>query len=258
MMRLLIDIGNQRLKWLAKDTGGSICGRGAIHHHAVSFEVEMKTQFEKLSKPDSVWVVNVSQQGITDKVVRYVQDKWAVSANHIRSVREAAGVINGYARPIQLGADRWAAMIAARKLVKPILGVIVIDAGTAVTVDYVDSKGCFKGGVIFPGFGTMKKALNAHTEKITISPVTNGERQSIDMLNVDTRWAVVNGANLAVVSAIDGGILRLTKRIGERVKALITGGDAGWVMAMSAHRLRLEEDLVLQGVDTIAQESLRV
>jgi len=258
MMKLLIDIGNQRLKWLTKDTWGTIYDRGIINHQTDSFEVKMKTQFGNLSKPSSVWIINTFKKDMIDKVARFAQDKWAMSPNYIQSVRQIAGVTNSYSLPLQLGTDRWAAIIAARKLVKPIIGVIVIDAGTAVTVDYVDSKGFFKGGVIIPGIETMKKALNAQIEKITISVVTHNKRQSINMLNIDTQSAVVNGANLAVVSAIDSGILRLKKITGENVKVLITGGDARRVIEMSDHQLCLEDDLVLQGIDIIAQEYLNV
>ena len=94
---------------------------------------------------------------------------------------EAAGVRNGYARPAQLGADRWAALVGAwNQERRPCL---VVNAGTALTIDVLledperPGHGYFAGGCILPGFDLMRGALNRHTAQLPLAEGDFAERE---------------------------------------------------------------------------------
>jgi acetyl-CoA C-acetyltransferase len=81
---------------------------------------------------------------------------------------ERAGVINRYQQPERLGADRWAALIAARH--RQAGPQLVVSAGTALTADMLDAQGVFLGGIIAPGLRLMQQSLAAGTAGLPLSP----------------------------------------------------------------------------------------
>jgi type III pantothenate kinase len=103
-------------------------------------------------------------------------------------------VTNGYADPGQLGADRWAALIGARQIHRGT--VLVVNSGTATTVDVLSSSGFFRGGVILPGIELMKEALAARTAGL---PFTRGEFAE----QPRTADAVESGNLLAQVGVVE-------------------------------------------------------
>src|SRR5690606_12310751 len=79
----------------------------------------------------------------------------------------AAGVVNGYERPEQLGADRWLAILAGFSRAKR--ASVIVDCGSAITLDLVSARGEHLGGYIAPGLTLMRRALLGNTEKIKIA-----------------------------------------------------------------------------------------
>ncbi len=133
------------------------------------------------------------------------------------SVKDRAGV----------GTDRLMAAYAATQLIQDQASVI-IDAGTAVTIDYVNSQGTFCGGMIFPGVSTSLKSLATNTaalpelESKSIKAVTHDIR-----IGDDTQSAILNGVAQSQAWAIVGIAEKLAKQHDARV--LVTGGDAGLI-----------------------------
>ena len=88
---------------------------------------------------------------------------FAISGRHLHSAHfigareKQCGVRNGYAKPAQLGSDRWAALIAAWHLVQR--KCLVVDSGTATTIDTLSGQGEFVGGLILPGVELMQRSL---------------------------------------------------------------------------------------------------
>ena len=107
----------------------------------------------------------------------------------LRAQAEAAACINRYERPEQLGPDRWAALIAARTLhAGPCL---VVNAGTATTVDMLTGDGTFLGGSILPGVELMRFVLHEHTGKLPIQEggFRDAPRNTVDAIETGCRHA---------------------------------------------------------------------
>src|SRR5690606_31240552 len=85
--------------------------------------------------------------------------------------REQCGVKNGYKKPAQLGADRWASLIAARAMHDG--ASLVVNAGTATTIDLLDNSGRFLGGLILPGLRLMRSALANNTAELPLANATH-------------------------------------------------------------------------------------
>ncbi|NKB75518.1 MAG: type III pantothenate kinase [Gammaproteobacteria bacterium] len=259
-MKLLIDMGNQRTKLVSSERLTKNLGAppSVVNNDSDTFIQEVSICLDKIGEPDAVWVASVSDPQTEQCLVNSVFQRWEIIPKFLRSADRNNGVVNHYANPAQLGVDRWAALIGAKYLAQE-KSVIVVDAGTAVTLDYIDAEGNFRGGVIFPGVRGMQKALNMQAEKITIPPpCDDGMSGLLTMMNTDTESAVKNGAELAVTAAIESGIRRLLTSQDPAAQIVITGGDSKRIIELSDCPMRLEANLVLLGVNVISEEVVGV
>ncbi|WP_424947798.1 type III pantothenate kinase [Candidatus Spongiihabitans sp.] len=270
-MKLFIDIGNRRVKWatsaqinvsVSQPTDDpsaldKIISEQVINTHSSTLADQLSMQFKKLPAPESVWVSCVAAESIKTDIAKICQVIWKLSPICIRAEAAAGGVENCYENPASVGADRWAANIAARH-VAGARALVVIDAGTAVTIDYVDSKGGFLGGLIFPGVATMIESLTSATGQIpamTHSYSAKRTPRQTHYLNTDTRAAVENGVMLAVTAGIDRAIDYHLATKDSELKVIITGGDAECIIGLSSHDMKHEPNLVLIGLLLLSQES---
>jgi type III pantothenate kinase len=261
-MNLLIDIGNQRIKWATSDQLGNLTESldyqdnleqwpdQVILTHTTGLGTQLGGQFATLPTPDAVWVACVSDCLIENEISGICESLWGLSPVFARSSASAFGIKNRYQDPELLGVDRWIAIIAAANFADggPLL---VIDAGTAVTIDLVNDNNEFMGGLIFPGLATMVSSLNSSTglirEDIQLVP-----GKALEFVCKNTSTAVVNGAAISVVAGIDMAVHHYFSVYGEHSKVLIAGGDAGFIAGLSGHHMIVKPDLVLQGLSLLA------
>ena len=264
-MKLLIDAGNRRLKW-ATAGGDALDGPSGAFVLNADIADALAAQWAQLAKPErpaSVWASCVARPEIRQAIADYARNAWSVEPVFIASPARQAGIVNGYPNPASLGSDRWAALVAAGALFarQP---VIVVDAGTAVTVDALDSTGFFRGGVIFPGVHGMRAALCEQTE-IALSGDENENRDPAEAPDATatattTRSAVAHGALLAVAGGVDLAIARQRNSLQTDppdCQVLATGGDAARIAPLLTAEVRIVPDLVLRGLATIAAEPAR-
>jgi type III pantothenate kinase len=153
---------------------------------------------------------------------------------------------NGYARPEQLGADRWHALIGARSRFAQ-GHLAVINAGTATTVDGLTADGRFLGGVIAPGCDMMRASLAHGTARL---PIADGEYQAHPN---NTDDAIHTGVLDAQLGLIERRVRRLREAAGGAVQVVLSGGKATQLFPMlqsqsSFGKLAQEPDLVLRGL----------
>ncbi len=282
-MNLLVDIGNGRLKWAAADAGGGLDGRtGAFGYDEVADTDDTATagapndlpglaaQWAALERPASVWVSCVARPEVKRAVVAYAHDAWSLQPVFIAAQKQQAGVVNGYSDPASLGADRWAALVAAAARF-PRQPLIVVDAGTAVTVDLLDGDGVFRGGVIFPGVYAMRAALGEQTENIAENiaghKTDDGNRdhaadraeqtEQVNATATDTHGAVAGGALLAVAGGINLAVARQRAVLQTPCSVIATGGDAGRIAPLLEAEVCIEPQLVLHGLGVLLKEAAR-
>jgi type III pantothenate kinase len=140
--------------------------------------------------------------------------------------------------PDRVGIDRLLNAVAARRTATP---AVIIDAGSAVTVDYVDAQGAFRGGAIFPGLRLMAKALHNYTDLL---PQIEVRQASPPALGTSTIAAMHAGIYYAVV----GGINTLIERLGEATSIFLTGGDAALLQPCVAVRAVVWPNMTLEGI----------
>lgn len=280
---LLVDLGNQRLKWrLQRAASDEVPGQrplpsaaeGAVSidsgegpgtaHVDRDFVRELDGVMAGISAPGRALVSAVSHSGARDEFERWCLRRWRIAAEFVVSGTQFDGLVNGYDDPSQLGCDRWLAAIAAHRMICTEEGgdaVVVVDAGTAVTVDLV-VRDRFAGGAILPGIATMMRVLDRGTGCIRLKTSTTVRGGTGDPavglpspLATNSDDAVHAGARHAVCGGVDRCIegLRSLGETGKRVPVLITGGDARTVSAGIRHSGEVRSNLVLDGLALVAE-----
>ena len=241
-MTLVLDLGNSRCKWALANNG--LRPSGAFVY-GQDFTRTLDQAFESLARPTQVFAVSVAGAAHTDTLAQWVKRHWSLDLRQLRARAVQCGVTNTYEVPAQLGADRWAALIAARARIVGI--VCVVDCGTAVTVDALDAGGVFRGGVISPGLALMRESLRQRTQGIGIA---DGDASSC--LARTTADAVSAGSAFGLAGAIDRILDEQAAALGGAAQVLLTGGDAPTLQALLRHKTQLVPDLVLEGVARMA------
>jgi type III pantothenate kinase len=238
---LAIDVGNSRIKW-------------GFHHQGewLSMGALPRADSARLA---SVWADNPAPRRVVGCNVageeagreighavaaRGCQVEWVVSKAH------QCGVINRYDEPSQLGADRWAALIGARKRVPG--GCVVLSAGTAVTIDAMNAQGEFLGGVILPNPAIMAESLERHTAALKRQP------GKFHLLPTNTADAIATGAYLAVGGALDRIEDALRIRGDSSCEIIMTGGGAADLQPTFGRNVKLIPNLVLEGLAVVASQ----
>lgn len=149
----------------------------------------------------------------------------------------------------RLGSDRLAAVVGAYALVQPGVPCLVIDLGTAVTFEYIDAEGVYRGGNISPGIFTRLKSLNHFTSRL---PLVTDLDAATDLFGRDTRSAIASGVLHGVAHEIVGYIYQLSKK-NSQLAVYLTGGDAPLVVDALPESVIHEPHLVLYGLNKILE-----
>lgn len=239
---LAIDAGNTRIKWGLHD------GRAWLLTDAVaSAESERIAQrWSALPPIDRAVASNVAGMQVERDLSEACARK-GVALTMVAARSAQLGVANGYRDPAQLGPDRWAALIAAHAEVRG--HALVVNAGTALTVDALAADGRFLGGLIVPGPALMRRSLDRGTAELRL---TEGRFEEFPATTPD---AITSGALQACV----GAIVRMRDAMAARempaAHVLVSGGAAREIAALLPMPFTIHENLVLDGLALIARSS---
>lgn len=240
-MRLLIDAGNTRIKW-ALTRGDEWLASGALptaQAAALPARLAEVTHIRDVRHISDAWVSNVAG----DAVAQALRDSVAADEWHFISARERqCGVRNGYENSTQLGSDRWAALVAAWHMVGG--RCLVVNCGTATTVDALSGEGEFLGGLILPGMELMQRSLCGATAQLGSG---QGKYAEFPRNTADAMYS-------AAVQATCGAVERQHGLLGDAT-VVLSGGAADALRERLKLPLRLEDNLVLQGLRLIARET---
>lgn len=250
-MNIVLDVGNSRIKWRR--------GEGLDSHVTTSVQALSK-QWQDLPTKGmaSLYGCNVRGPEVAEEINLIARRVFTSEICWLSSQAQAAGVRNAYAVPAQLGVDRWAAIVAANAR-NPGQACIVIDAGTAVTVDAIDERGQHRGGVIMPGLNMLFEGLGrtAQLKNLAAERREHLEQES-QALACSTEAAIVSG----VIFSMRGGVRRVIeqqcRQINAKIHAIpifVTGGDAHMLIFESLQTQWLP-DLVLDGVTLLSKLEL--
>lgn len=245
MKALLLDVGNTRIKWGVLDNG-DIRRTGHISQDRIRDKGLQVLTTKLPRRVDGVLVSNVAGTGFATRLSGVVGMHCDCEVHFARAEKQGWGLHNGYTQPRRMGVDRWVAMIGAWAEFRG--SCLVVDAGTAITLDAIDGSGVHLGGQIIPGVAAMATALSASTSDIPlVRPLPARKGPDLQMFARNTAAAVREGALNAVAGAVDRAVRTLRSR-GYRPKTVLTGGDASRILHSLSVVPRHRPHLVLQGL----------
>ncbi len=247
-MIVALDLGNTRIKWAVHPGGLPVAGRmladGAVDVAGVD---ALPDCWAAWGRPDEIAACSVAGSA-ADAALERLAGRLGVPLRRIRPLALAAGVSNLYCNPASLGADRWAALAGARA--RSCEAALVVDAGTAMTVDALAADGRFMGGLIVPGYDLMRASLARGTARL---PVAAG---SFDPFPRSTDDAIVTGALQAMAGAVSRTRDAMLAAGESAPQLMLTGGCAPLLQPLlAAFAPRYLPWLVLEGVLVLALEA---
>lgn len=242
MTSLLVDAGNTRLKW-------ALLNQGVLSNVGHARQGEWAA-FDRLIEQvdiDDAWVSSVAGESVQQKLRQRLMEA-SVPCRVVGVSKSAAGVENAYRSLTELGVDRWVAAIGSQMAFAGKSRVIV-DAGTAVTVDWVNEKNVFQGGAILPGAHLMHDSLVGNTSDI------HSEFSVVESsLGRSTRDCVNAGTQFGLAGAIERIIAEYAKIAGQTtISVVICGGDAVWLHKLLRCHSVLDTDLIFKGLQLLAK-----
>lgn len=239
-MNLTIDAGNSRVKWGWHDGKAwhSVATVSLIEFAAANHDINpFATTHEN---PARIIISNVAGEAAHQLIVNWTSI-FEAEAHWLHGEAARCGVTSAYDRPEQLGPDRWAALVAARGLHDG--PCLVVNSGTATTIDVLSAGGVFEGGLILPGVELMRFVLHEHTGRLPLQPghFVQAPRNTLDAIETGC-WHAQAGAVERMVRTMPAGTL------------CIVSGGAGRLLSekLGGIECRYVDNLVLEGLARIA------
>lgn len=252
-MLLVIDIGNSNTVW------GVYEGERLLHHWRSETRASRTTDEWGLQLMGFFQLAGLRPQDVNGVAISNVvpPTSHAVETMCRRYLKctpfvvtaQSSGMPIRYPRPDEVGADRLVDCVAAYR--KYPQALIVVDFGTATTLDYVDGEGAYWGGPIAPGLGIANDALFAQTSKLPSVPI----RRTEQLLPCTTIEAIQAGVFHGYVGLVDHLVQSLAKEVKTSPLIVATGGFAGQVAQASQTIKIVERFLTLEGLRLIWEKS---
>lgn len=234
-MKLLVDLGNTRIKWASWEDG-RLSASHSLEHRDKVLGILLSEAWAELPAPRQVHLASVVSADKQQQFEQWVREHWACGLIQHESPPSQLGLHNGYAEPRRLGIDRWLAMLGAWLSARQ--AACVVDCGSAVTIDILDEHGEHHGGWIVPGLYMMRSALRQGTALA----LPAGDAKAV--LGRDTESAILNGTVQAVIGLIEQALTQLPSP----ARLVLTGGDAQVVARQLSRTYEIHPDLVLEGL----------
>lgn len=242
-MKLVVDVGNSRMKWARVGASGLESGTAVARREPL--ENTLDAHWPGPEKPAAVLISSVAGARFNARLERWVLARWGCRPAWFRSQAKTLGITNGYNDYARLGSDRWAALLGARGLGPGPVGVL--DCGTAVTLDIVDGEDRHLGGFIFPGLELVRRSLWTGTANIPEAAAGPEGR-----LGLSTAECVSNGTAVGLAGALERWMADV-ERLVDGVAWLATGGSWPQVRPLVRRTIDYDPDLVLRGLARVLE-----
>lgn len=238
MANLLVEIGNTALK--AAWSCGNVLGKTFRYQGEKS--VEFILSITEKEKPD-VLTLNSSRLLTEEELQTLAKEctRLVVVDDLRRSDESLAGI------PEYLTSDRVASVVAARYMFRD-KACTVFDFGTTLTIDFINSDGSYRGGVISPGCRTRFKSLNRYAKALPLIDTPSEVKEIGDSLENSMGTGVVSG----IMFEIDGYMHLFPENV-----SVFTGGDAMYFANKAGKTVFTVNNLVLVGLAIITDEYVK-
>lgn len=242
MVNFCIDKGNTRIKI-------AVFVDNELVFDAIQNEINypaFKALIDKF-KPSACILSNVGSDDLVMKC--FLQSEFAFFLEFDSTT--PVPIKNAYKSPQSLGKDRLAAAVGAA-FIKPNSNILVVDAGTAITYDFVDAAGVYHGGNIAPGLNMRLKALNEFTINLPLVELVDSD----ELLGFDTNSAILLGVLKGIEFEINGYFKALNFKYPE-LSIFLTGGNSNYFVSKLKSPIFAQKNLVLTGLNRILQFNVK-
>jgi len=241
-MNLIIDIGNTRIK-IAVFDGGEL-----IHNEIFTGKNFLKGTLKIIEKYQCKNAIISSVGAIKKNDLSQLKSEIRL---FILNSETKTPFENKYSTPKTLGVDRLA-LVSSAVSSFPNKNVLIIDAGTCITYDFVNNEGCYLGGAISPGVSMRYRALNNFTEKLPLLEPSN----NFNLIGDSTESSIHSGVVFGVINEIDSAIFQYKEK-NEDLTVVLTGGDVNFLSNKLKNSIFANPNFLLQGLNTILTYNLQ-
>jgi len=242
-----IDVGNTQIT-LGYFRGGEVTGSWRIRTDPLRTADDYRVVVDHLllaeglkRRPVSGAALCSVVPSLTEPFLRLCQSFFGVEALNLEPARQKV-IVNRYNKPAEVGADRLANALAARRYYA--LPAIIVDFGTATTVDAVSAAGAYLGGAIAPGIGISLEALFQKAARLTGVSLEAPTRA----IGRTTEESIRSGTVFGFAGQIEGLVARFRQELRGRPTVVATGGLAPLICAHLTCVDAVDEHLTLKGL----------
>jgi len=238
-MNLVIDIGNTKVK-LAVFQGDKVVYKssGALQF-LLKDCVALKNEFKTIDK-----VIVSSVGNLDESDLNAIKEQFHVL---ILDSNTALPFKNEYLTPATLGVDRLA-LVSASVMQFPSKNVLIIDAGTCITYDFITSENSYLGGAISPGIRLRYKSLNNLTANLPLLDTKTPE----DIIGNSSIESIHSGVINGVLMEIEGAVQQYENKF-EDLTVILTGGDADFLSKRLKSSIFANSNFLLEGLNFILE-----
>ncbi len=236
-MIVLIDIGNTRTKY-STVTEGKRTSLKAVLNKIVCHDF-LSTNFSNAAR---IIVASVGNDDLIEDISTWCKNNGIVYQKVVSEARKNK-VVSAYHVPSQLGVDRWLALVGAAEHF-PNKNVLIIDAGTATTIDFLTGKGQHQGGWILAGIDLLVSSVLTETTHVRANDT---EKESL-AFGINTSENVHNAAWAATVGSVNLAISQVQRQGFILDEVVITGGNGRMLSTFITHQNKVIDELVFSGL----------
>ena len=237
---LLVDIGNTRIKYMRANKEG-LHGLEAIKHSLLTYQ----WMDEHWADIEVIYIASVAHENLTVLIKAWVALK-NIACNVIKSEKHYAGLTNAYLNPENLGVDRWLAMQGAKKCF-PMENLLVIDLGTATTVDFLTAEGMHRGGWIFPGLHMLVNRVVDNTANVN-KAMTLPEFEFGQNTSECLHYSAIAGTVGLIEKAIEKA-----SELASLDQIILLGGNAEVIAQYLPDNISIQDELIFHGLHVYSQ-----
>lgn len=251
---------------LAIDIGNTNVVLGCIENDRILFKTRIATDTVRTSDQYGVEIKNmietfgVTKEDITDCIISSVVPPVfnSVRTGVIKVIGKQPIVVGPGVKtglnihvdvPSQVGSDRIVIAVAA--LAEYNAPLILMDLGTATTIEVVEPENVYAGGIIFPGVKISLDALTSHAAQLPGISLDNPGK----IIGKNTVDCMRSGMMYGTAAMIDGMIERIEAELGHTCTLVATGGMAQFIIPLCKRKIILEKDLLLKGLNEIYKKN---
>ena len=237
-MKLQLDAGNTRIKWRVTDNKKIMSSGYQLTRTVLDGQ---QLELPGVTALACAQLSNVAGAAIEVSLTAQLRAQFGLDLQ-VGMVSPYVGPVScGYQHPETLGIDRWLALLAAFHRNPGAL--IVVNAGSAITVDIVDDNGVHQGGYIVPGIRLMQEALWRGTDRVKVD---HFDLEDFHTAGITTEQAVSRGCKLMVLALIER--LFYEQNLDKSAELIIAGGDGELLNRQLSVTGQYHPDLVLDGL----------